>query len=226
VSAPISAARIAEHALRQIGAYSTNDDGADPAQFDVALDRLDLLVAELASSEDLSWLVTSTTSVVLVAGTSVYSLAGLEHVSAVRYTRSGRFPEPVELVRHADFVLLDTDSGDPQIASVTRAATLSLNVWPTPAASQAGITLLVTGQSYTEDLTESQGSGTTGLPAGWARWLIYLLAADLGSGPIHMLSTGTIQGFEQRAGALKARLMAHSNRPQIARPRFTRYRDF
>lgn len=226
MSAPLSAAKIAEHALRQIGAYSTNDSGADPAQFDVALDRLDILVAELASSEDLSWLETATTSVVLVAGTSAYSLSGLEHVSAVRYTRAGRFPEPVDLIRHADFVLLDTDSGDPQAASVTRAATLTLNVWPTPATAQAGLALLVTGQSYAEDLTESQGAGATGLPTGWARWLIYTLAADLGSGPIHTLAPGTIQALEQRAGALKARLMAHSNRPQLGRPRYTRYRDF
>jgi hypothetical protein len=224
VSTALTAGQIADHALRQIGAFSTNDTGSDPAQFQVALERLDILVAELASSEDLSWLETATTAIVLVAGTSAYSLSGLEHVSAVRYTRAGRFPEPVDLIRHADFVLLDTDSGDPQVASVTRATTLTLNVWPTPA--QAGITLLVTGQTYSADLVTGKGHDATGLPSGWARYLIYLLAADLGSGPIHMLPAGTVQAFEQRAGALKGRLMAHSNRAQLSRPRYTAYRDF
>lgn len=226
MSTAVTSGQIADHALRQIGAYSTNDTGSDPAQFQVALERLDILISELAASEDLSWLETATLSVTLVAGQSAYSLDTLEHVTAVRYTRTGRAPEPVDLIRYADFVLLDTDSGDPEVAAVTRNPTLSLSVWPLPATAQAGLTLLVTGQTYAADLVAAKGRDATGLPSGWARYLIYLLAADLGSGPVHMLAPGTIQGFEQRAAALKARLMAHSNRPQLGRPRYTAYRDF
>lgn len=226
MSAPLTAGIIADHALRQIGAFSTNDSGSDPAQFQVALERLDILVAELSASEDLSWLETVSVSVALVSSQSVYALDTLEHVSAVRYTRTGRPPEPVDLIRLSDFVLLDPDSGDPEVAAVSRAESLSLNVWPTPATAQVGLTLLVTGQTYSADLATGKGRDATGLPSGWARYLIYLLAADLGSGPIHMLPAGTIQAFEQRAGGLKGRLMAHSNRAQLGRPRYTAYRDF
>ena len=226
MSAPLSAGRIVEHALRQIGAYSVNDLGPDPSHTQVGLERLDMLVAELASTEDLPWLVTARIPVLLVAGTSVYPLTGIEHVTAVHSTRETGRLEPVELIRLSQFLLLDTGSGDPEYATVTRDPTLSLNVWPAPAAPQVGITLYVTGQRYAEELLSGKGRDPHGMPEGWARFLVYMLASDLGSGPIHMLAPGIIQGFEQRAASLKGRLMAHSSRGQLGRPRFTRYRDF
>lgn len=225
MSAELSSGRIVEHALRQIGAYSTNDTGPDPAHSRVGLERLDMLVAELASTEDLPWLTTASVSVAMVADQSVYPLTGIEHVTAVRRQRTG-YLEPVELVRLGDFLLLDGATGDPDAVTVTRDPDLSLVVWPVPDTAQVGITLLVTGQAYAADLVAGFGRDAHGMPNGWARFLIYLLAADLGAGPIHMLAPGIIQSFEQRAAALKARLMAHSSRAQLGRPRFTRYRDF
>ena len=226
MSTALSAARIVEHALRQIGAYSVNDTGPDPAHTAVGLERLDMLIAELASTEDLPWLVTSRIPVVLVSGTSVYPLTGIEHVTAVQSTRTAGRLEPVELVRLSQFLLLDTGTGDPEYATVTRDPNLSLNVWPPPGLPQVGITLYVTGQRYAPELLTGRGRDAHGLPEGWARFLVYMLAGDLGSGPIHMLAPGIIQQFEQRAAVLKGRLMAHSSRGQLGRPRFTRYRDF
>lgn len=225
MSVALTSGQIAEHALRQIGAFATNDTGPDPAQFQVALERLDILVAELSSTETLSWLIETDVRLTLVAGTQDYTLTDLEHVTAARFDRDGAL-EDIELLRLGVFEALDGSASDPRYATVLRVPALTLRVWPEPAAAQAGDEIVVTGQAYAPDLVVNHGLDAHGLPAGWGRYLIYLLAADIGSGPVHMLSTGIIQGFEQRAGALKARLMAYSNRDQLSRPRFTRYRDF
>jgi hypothetical protein len=230
VSAVLSSGRIAEHALRQIGAYSTNDLGADAAQFEVALERLDILVAELASTEAVPWLVQTSARQDLVSGTRDYVLTGLEHVTAAWIDRDGTLDD-IELLRLGPFEELEGSASDPRAASVLRTMStagpaLTLRVWPTPATAQVGAELVVTGQSYPANLFTNHGRDGYGLPTGWARYLIYLLAADIGAGPVHMLTPGVIQGFEQRAVALKARLTAHSSRDQLARPRFTRYRDF
>lgn len=231
MSAVLTSGRIAEHALRQIGAYSTNDMGADPAQFEVALERLDILVAEMASTEAMPWLIQTSARQALVPGTRDYALTGLEHVSAAWVDRDGELDE-IELVRLGPFENLEGSASDPRAAFVLRVAStntapsLTLRLWPTPAAAQVGAYLVVTGQSYAPDLVVNHGRDAHGLPSGWGRYLIYLLAADIGSGPVHMLAPGIIQGFEQRAAMLKARLTAHGNRDQLARPRYTRYRDF
>lgn len=230
MSAVLSSGDIAEHALRQIGAFSTNDMGSDPAQFEVALERLDILVAELASTETLPWLIETSTQYALASGTRDYTLTGLEHVTAAWVDRDGELDD-IELLRLGPFEDLEGSASDPRAGYVRRVASLTgpvltLRLWPTPAAAQVGAYLVVTGQTYSADLVSGHGRDHTGLPAGWSRYLIYLLAADIGSGPVHVLAPGLIQGFEQRAASLKSRLTAHANRDQLARPRFTKYRDF
>lgn len=230
MSAVLTSGRIAEHALRQIGAYSTNDMGADPAQFEVALERLDILVAELAATELMPWLIETSARYTLVSGTRDYTLTGLEHVTTAKIDRDGDLDD-VELLRLGPFEALDGSASDPRAGTVLRIASttgpaLTMRLWPTPAAAQTGAVLVVTGQNYPANLVTNHGRDAHGLPSGWARYLIYLLAADIGSGPVHMLAPGAIQGFEQRAAALKSRLTAHSARDQLARPRYTKYRDF
>lgn len=52
-----TASKLAEFALRHVGAYSINDQGANPVEFDIALFALDAAVAELVGSMRVWWLV-------------------------------------------------------------------------------------------------------------------------------------------------------------------------
>lgn len=228
MSATLAAGRLAEEALRQIGAFSKHDTAADPVEHEIALRRLDLLVAELAGTERLWWLVPRNHRVVLAAGQRTYDLNGLidpnlQFLERVYLVEGGRRRE-LDLVRRSEIDAVAPGTGRPALVHVDRGPKPVLTVHPTPAAD--GASLEIRGQSYSPDIAEGAGQVPHGFPDAWQRFLVLALAADLGAGPVRLIPVTEVERLERRAELARGRLLSFNNREQLTRPRFTRYRDF
>ena len=71
----LSARGIGELALQKVGAYTPNDEGADPNELDRALEWMEIEIAELAEVHRPQWLVPATLTVGLEADEKSFDLA-------------------------------------------------------------------------------------------------------------------------------------------------------
>jgi hypothetical protein len=225
MSALLTAADVAEGALRQIGALSPYDTAADPEEQAIAIERLDLLVSELAGTHRLWWLVPAAQTLVLTAGVGEYLLGGLsprlEFLHSVQLVEASGEESDVELVRRSVYEAIPdkAEAGVPVLAHVTRDATPRLWLHPVPAT--AGLRLRIDGQAYSADIDKQAGRIAHGFPAAWQRFLIYALAADIGRGPVRRLPAGVVDDFDRVADRAKSSLLTYNGREQVRRPRFT-----
>jgi hypothetical protein len=97
-------------------------------------------------------------------------------------------------------------------------------VHPVPDKDDQAIRLF--GQAAADDVTTNDGEIAHGFSAGWQRYLQYMLAADLASGPIARFEQNEIERFYGFAQQAFRRLEARSQRENINRPPKTPYRDF
>jgi len=226
----LTSAQLAEHSLRQIGVYSVYDTGADDSSLSVALERLDLLVAEMVGSNKFWWFVPSQQRVSLNAGVVTYNLNGLlttplQFIQHVFLLRDGKETELTQERRSfADEHTIDVlEGGPPTSVYIERNDSPLITVLPAPL---AGDQLLITGQQYAENLTQSNGGIAHGFPAAWQRAIILQLSADLGSGPITRLPDNELIMLKQDAGAAFIALERFNNRENVREPRKTIPRDF
>ena len=222
----ITASQLAEEALRQIGSYSTYDTGPDPEDMDVALRRLDLLMAELMASETLDWLIPEDRTVAIPAGTQSVALSGLldpllEHYHNVYLILGTNTEMEIELAPRRRYLEITdkTVLGDPEMVHIDRSAKPVMSIWPVP---DRDVTLRLIGQSYSADIARERGRTAHGAPASWQRYLIYLLAEDLGRGPVRRLQAAMVNDLFQRGkmilDRLRTRTRDHQNKPRFTRP--------
>jgi hypothetical protein len=226
MAALLTAAKICEEALRQVGALSPLDTSADPAMFEIAASRLDMLIAELTATERFWWMVNAQQSIELQPGQTTYLLAGLadppvEFVTSAFLSLDGR-EDPVELIRRSHYDALHDKAmkGRPDFIYIERRDRPTLYVHPIP--QIAGYSLRLTGQRYAPDIVSERGRTAHGFPAAWQRYIVMSLAVDIGSGPVWKVPDGELDRLERRAMQSRERLMAFSNRENVSRPRVTR----
>lgn len=226
MAALLTAAKIVETALRQVGALSPLDTASDPAMFDIATTRLDMLMAELVATERFWWLVSGLQTVALVSGQSSYQLAGLvdpllEFITSAHLSYAG-VDDEIDLLRQSEYeAIADKDSaGRPAGIYIERRDRPTLYVNPVPAVS--GYTVLLTGQRYAPDIAGSRGQIAHGFPSSWQRYITLALAVDIGSGPVWKVPDVELDRLERRARESRDRLLSFSNRENVGRPRITR----
>lgn len=226
MAALLTAAKICEEALRQVGALSPLDSAADPAMFEIAVSRLDMLIAELVATERFWWFVNAQQTIALQPGQRTYQLAALvdpplEFVGAAYLTQGGK-EDPIELLRRSayDQRYDHAESGRPSGVYIERRDRPIMYVHPVPTTSDYSLKL--TGQRYAPDIAGEKGRTAHGFPAAWQRYIVLSLAVDIGSGPVWKVPDGEIDRLERRAHQSRERLMAFSNRENIGRPRVTR----
>ena len=226
----LSAGGVAEQALRLIGAFTANDSAADPAEYEVAISALDMLVAELTGRHKFWWLVPATQTVALTAGKATYSLAALlepklEFYERAYLVRSG-LDSPLDLVRRSvyDEIADKTQTGTPGMVYVERADNPTAYVAPVPGSS--GLSLKLVGQRYAPDIAAERGAAPHLFPASWQRYLSHALAADIGNGPVRTLTKSRRDDFREVAKTAFAGLAAFSSREQIDRARFVSHNPF
>lgn len=235
----LTAAQLAEGALRRIGSLSPRDQ-PDPDEIDIALGCLDLIVGELAGTMTCFWLVPAEFTLPLTADTPSYNLLtalGSSYPEAgLQFPLSAYLLHPVDgdgnqrkvplpIVRRRTFLEHEqaAQSGEPSEVYIDRLTPPTLSTWPV--IDQTGYSLLLHYQTYSPDLRDSGGDLPHGLPAAWQRWAELATAADIGDGPLGRLPGPRLQMLTQKAEAAKRELKAWNNREHTTR-RAVAYRDF
>lgn len=239
MSAIFTAAQHAAAALRRIGAFATTHAGADPDQVEVVLISLDKLVAELAGTERLWWLVPADVQVPLTAGvnpTNIVTAAGIGAIPAdslqfitdaklinISATPTGQEDWLRRVSRH-EFAELDKRNlaGTPEVIYIDRTL-LQPMAYLHPVQGDSTRSLLLTIQKFHPDVSENKNRMQ--IDQAWNRWCEYALAADIGSGPVLNLDAQRITGYRNEAAISRNRLLSFQNRESVRDP-FTRFRDF
>lgn len=234
----LTAAQIAEEALKKIGAFSPRDEGPDPDEFDRALSAFDLRVQELAGTVRLTWLIPTELTLPLTAGQGEYNL--MTALGAAYPPDGIQFPieawleppvpvnrRPLDIVRRADYYAHSNlaQTGEPAMVYIDRRSPPTLFIYPV--INLAGYSLKLGIQTYAPDLvTGKKGAMPHGLPAAWQRWGIYATASDISDGSVRRLPDNEIAVFERKAARAEAELRAFDNKERFGRKRFVKYRDF
>lgn len=234
---------VAERALRMIGAFSINDEGADPAELDEAMFWLDMLVGRVGARQRAWWLVPVTRLVPLTAGQEAYDLAALlaeqqgiqAVVSVRRVARLDGREEALEegqdgagVLRRTEWEALDriAPAGVPRAVHIDRAERPTLRVWPKPA-SPPTHDLRIVYQRFTADVTAlGPTQRVPDVRQTWNLYLVVALAAWLGNGPVRKLPADEIRDLQQREASLLDELEAFDAQEQAAEPRRVAYNDF
>ncbi len=230
MSALLPVADIATHALREIGELSIYDGEPDAVALEVAIQRLDLLVAELAGTEAIWWLRPFQQQLPLTNGQQVVPLAGLAtpfqfftHASLIATSDTPPVAEvPVKLVSQQVYDAIPTKAtgGDPELVLIQRRDSPQAALYPVPA--RDGLVLVLSGQAYATDLTADKGGADHGFPAAWQRWMVLQLAADIGSGPVRTIPPADRQEKRAEAARILSLLLARNSRQNLDRPRFVK----
>jgi len=230
-----TAKKIAEFALRRVGTYAVHDTGADPDEFSVAMDHLDMLVAEVVATEDCQWLYQAAVNVTLPANTTPVDIVnvagtGLIPANSFQFIKEIWLRDPTTLkdsylnrISRAAYEAIDNKSlgGIPTHVFVDRTEfNPKFYFWPVP--TVATWIAHIVFYKYEDELSNT---GPHGFPESWQRFLTYALAVDLGTGPIVHLEPNRAREYERIANQSKLRLFAIQNR-EHRKPRMVAYRDF
>jgi len=223
-----TALQICELSLQEIGAYSTADGEADPVELERTLQRLDLIVGELAGTEACYWLRAATITISLTSGTASYNLATV--MGSSKPADGILFPvhafcsdgngndTPIKILRREEFEGLGrkATSGAPEAIFIDRLPAedeQNIYVYPVPANSTQSLKLVV--QAHAPDLTASSGDVSHSFWPAWQRYLVKMTAADIGGGPVRRLSDRALNRIEAQAARSFSRLQASSNREHV-----------
>lgn len=226
-----TSAEMAEHGLRQIGAFSPYDLAPDPAYFDIALSRLDALVAYVVATEGLWFFEEVEQELTLTASTTSYDFnslldTDLQYISSVARTLNGEDRTPVTMIRVNKYDELkadDPDSAIPDFVYIERKDSGLLYPWGVPTVS--GYKFHIRGRTFTGNLEQDGGANQTGFTEAWNLCLMNLLAHDLGSGAITTLPKGDRDDFRNTGREMQRTLRTYNSRENVQKPRRTAYRD-
>lgn len=232
MSAGFTVKQIAERALRKIGAYSINDSAADSIELEETLYWLDMLVGHFAETHRPFWLIPDTIAKTLTANQQTYTLStllgtanpadGVLYVTGVQLRDSSGNDEPLKMLSKAEWdEITDKDqTGTPAGVYIDRLKTMTLKVVPVPTVSTYSILLDV--QTYSPDLTKSNGAVKHGFSNGWQLWQVLATAAQIGDGPVRKLPSGEVDRITAKAGGYLNELIGYANREMRDRDKRSR----
>lgn len=230
----LNSAGLAEEALRTLGTYSPLDIGADPAEFSIALRRLNKVVAFLVATEKPDWFAPARQNISLVSGQREYSMQALltnrlQYVRDVWLIDNSVSSTP----RRTEMKLLTKDeylegldrptSGVPTGVYIPREEAPTLAVLPT--VEDNNHILELNGFGYSGDLTQDGGINTHGFPEAWELAIAYLTAYDCGIGPITRLPRSDREDLRTEGRRMVRALRAFNDAPNVDQARRTQYRD-
>lgn len=238
----LSSREIAEMALQKIGAYTTNDSGADPNELERALEWMETEIAHLSGVHRLHWLIPTTIQFDLEDDIAEYVLADVLASAApsllVAYPISayvGTVTDPddadeevsfteIPIVRRSQYEDHDNKAtaGVPEEIYIDRLNdNKSLFVYPVQDPS-VNARLRLVFQTYPQSVKGQGAEDTAGdVPHGfdrtWQKWLIYMTAAAIGDGPVRRLDANTLKGIQVIAGQALIELNGAQNREKITK---------
>ncbi|WP_341702623.1 hypothetical protein [Ferrovibrio sp.] len=244
-----TAKQICEQALRKIGAYSVNDSAADPVELAIAMNWLDLIMAEFSGTTQVFWLVNNAVNLTLTTAVGSYTLPaalgadapanGIQFINSATLVDENGDRTPLTIFDYQTYnqVTNKQDAGDPTGVYIERLNSPVLYTYPT-ATFDTGLgesrIIELNIQSFANSVAadrattriQSEGSLQHGLRASWQRWAINRLARDLGDGPIRNLPSGRLDRLNDQAMLSEKKLLAFENRETFDAPIQTAYRDY
>lgn len=210
MSQKLKVVEIATKALEVIGSYPTSMVAPDPDELRRAVEWLDLLVAELAGTKRLFFLTPATVTGALTSGVSQYTLSTLLGTgypatgmvfpvrAYLRYTNGSDYDDyelPLITRREYEEIPDKDGAGTPEVVYIDRLnSAQQLYVYPVPQVSTFSLRLVI--QSYPTTMTGGTPEKAGKLDHGFAQecqhYLINILAARIGSGPVRRLPVGEI----------------------------------
>ncbi len=242
MSQVLTASKICEEALGAIGEFPVTESAPDGENLRRAMTWLDLNMAQLAGTTELFSIVQATLSFTITNGTSSYDLYTALGTNLpfdrVQFPRKAWLEDaagnrtPLEIVTRDKFEAVDkaTETGTPEMIHLDRLPTSpKLRIYPTPAATDSTVwTIKLVVQTYAPNVAPSGVTGTqpsssvlTGFRQAWQRWLIFQLAADLGSGPVRRLPKTSLDEFRGQAKDAKDALLVFENQEHETTPPIT-----
>lgn len=240
MSQVFTARQLCERALRVINAFPVTDSAADPEHLREAMFWLDMLLGQLAATEELLCLVPSPTQVqfTITNGTGNYDLIGALGANApvdgiespkAAYLQwpSGR-RTPLEIVARDTFMERHdpAETGPPRMVYMDRLPDSQLFIHPIPAVTDTNsYVVIIDVQTYAPNVSPAGATGAqpkatdvTKFRQGWQRYLVFQLSHDLGSGPIFKRPEADLNRWGKAAATAKAELLAHENREHDDEP--------
>lgn len=223
---------ICERALRLVGQFPITESAPDGEHLREALFWLDLILAEIAGTHRVFFLVPTTKSLFLVAGEQSYNLSstlgdeyptdGIQFPVDAWIEDSGANRAPIQLVTRQAFEShpKSDESGVPVEAYIDRLASPTLHTFPTlPSTATETYTIKLVVQTFAPNVapsgvsgTRPQGTALHGFRQAWQRYLIYRLARDLGSGAIIKLPDASLKRYQEEGERAERPLLAFENR--------------
>lgn len=227
-----TAADIAELSLRQIGVYSPYDSGSDPAEFAVALEYLDLMLAQWVGERKYWWFVPANQTINLLADTPSYDVAALVTDNRLQFVTNAHIIEvgktqrqKLTLIRRSQFESeYDPETtGTPDRIYIERNDSPQAYLLPTP---NTAYTLELSGSKYSRNVMDDSGVVPHDFPAAWELAMQMNLAALIGSGPVISLPIAERNDLRGQALTFMANLNSFNNAENVRNARVTRPREF
>lgn len=225
-----------ELSLQQIGAYTPNDEGADPVEVERSQKWLEMIVAEVAGTEDCWWLVPESIlfnwpqgermlTLEDAMGSNFPSTGVLFPISATLRDSDGARKAELELVRRWQYEEIHdkSDAGQPELMFIDRRAADGIKAYIYRVPDSSAYYVDMTVQTYHRSLLGSQGNSDQagsighGFSQEWQLFLVNKLSSVIGNGPVRRLPRADVEKYESAADESFAKLV-HSNREKKSEP--------
>lgn len=225
-----TAKKVAEDALKTIGAFPASQSAPDPGELKDALNWLEMILNHQSGIRPLAgfWQIIE---IPLEAGIGDYTLSdyaeerGIVHVFSVAIVDISGDPDPLDFEYENDVLLENLqDTGEPQRATVTKDRDPVLKVFPTPTQTEedAGLILRLRVQTYHPDINPlGIGDEDLLLRPAWYLWITKRTAYEIGCGPVRRLSEGELKRLEDDAMKLENQLLARDGKEAGPQPPVT-----
>lgn len=227
-----NAKKVAENALRTVGAFPASMTQADAGELRTTLQWLEMILNTLSGYRPLAgfWRVID---IPIEANIGDYNLedhanaAETQHVFSVNIVDDLGNVEPIDMMFENEAVEENLkETGRTRRAMVTKDARPVLKIYPTPTVEDenAGRIIRLRIQTYHHAIKED-GTGDEKLliRPSWYLWLIKRLSYEIGSGPVRRLSEQELGRFQDDAETIESLLLArdgmnNSRRPPVTEP--------
>lgn len=232
-----SVADVVTQSLRYVSVVSPYDIDAPAAEFDIALQNMNMILAEQGAANTKWYNVPTDQEVLLKPAQALYDLEFelstktklMMVIDAHLKDNTTKALSPLKLLRRSEFSnsYEEGKTGHPDAIYIDKLTEKTMWVMPMlPTGSTQSLSVVLTGIGYPVDVAEADGKADLGYPDAYARYFALLNAVDIGQGPVVTLSPSRIDRLAAMADRAKISLEAFTNRENVKRPRYTKPRSF
>lgn len=227
----LSASDIAKRALRLIGAFPITETAPEPEYMDEALIQLDMLIAYVAGTNEVVWLIPQTLEVPIVGGIQDYDLNtyaaqqggpnGVQKPIEAWLDDGNGNVTPLPMITRIEFEDLSplAQSGRPEVVYIDRMSAPTMKIHPIPAQGVDNFKVRLNYETYSNDLTLHNGQQATLMRAAWNLWATFGLAEILGNGAVRKVPEAELKRIGDKAAMYLLELLQTDNREAVSYPR-------